>query len=76
MEALAEVLPLCGQCRCLNLSRNLRLGDRGVVALARAVAKGVAPQLMEVHMQHNHLGPESAIALRRCMLVRETKWFV
>lgn len=75
-EALAEVLPMCTMCRSINLARNARIGDRGVVAIAKALATGAAPRVREVNLQQVHIGTEATLALRHVVRVRDVNWFV
>jgi hypothetical protein len=72
-EALAEVLQLCTQARSLNLSRNAKIGDRGVCAIVKALQAGAAPRIREVYLQHlPPFGPDGSNALRAISRVRDT----
>ena len=77
VEYLAEVLPLCKSLRSINLSRNTKVGDRGIVALVKALAApGVAPRVKEVYLQQIPIGNEATLALRRISVLRDTVWYV
>ena len=76
-QSLAEVLPLFVRAKTLNLSRNLKITDAGIAAIAAALVQpGAAPRLREVNLQHVPYGLQASDALREVSRVRDIIWYV
>ena len=76
IEALCEVLPLCSRAHSLNVSRNPKVGDRGIAALAAALSQNAAPRLREVNVRLTSFGAGGMNALRKVSRDRDVIWYV